>query len=192
MLSRFALSAAVLGAMTLPALAHPGHGGDAGPLAAGLAHPFLGIDHVLAMVAVGLWAALLGGRAAWMVPAAFVLGMVGGFALAMVGIGLPLVEPGIAASVLVLGILIAAAMRLALAPSMLLAGLFAMLHGHAHGAEASGDPLAFGLGFVAATVLLHGAGIALGRVLVGQRPVLARGLGGVVAGTGLVLLGVLA
>jgi urease accessory protein len=192
MLPRFALSTAALGTMTLPALAHPGPGGDAGSLVAGVAHPLLGADHVLAMVAVGLWAVFLGGRAVWMVPAAFVLGMAGGFALVVAGVGLALVEPGIAASVLILGVLIAAAVRLPLAPSTLLVGLFAVLHGHSHGAEVMSDALAFGLGFVAATILLHVAGIGLGRVLAGQGLMLARGLGGAVAGIGLVLLGGLA
>jgi urease accessory protein len=192
MLSRFALSAATLCTTTFPALAHPGHESDAGSLVAGLAHPLLGVDHVLAMVAVGLWAAFLGARAVWMVPAAFLLGMAGGFALAMAGIGLPMAEPGIAASVLVLGVLIAAAVRLPLTPSMLLVSLFAVLHGHSHGVELSGDALAFSLGFIAATILLHGAGIGLGRVLAGQCLIVARGLGGVVAGIGLLLLGGLA
>ncbi|MFP5406904.1 MAG: HupE/UreJ family protein, partial [Gammaproteobacteria bacterium] len=189
MLPRSVLAAAVLGLVTVPALAHPGHAGDAHSFAAGVAHPLLGIDHVLAMVTVGLWAALLGGRAVWRVPAAFVLSMVGGFALAMAGIGLPAVEPGIAASVFVLGILVAAAVRLPLAPSVLLVGLFAVLHGYSHGAGVSGGGLAFALGFVVATALLHAVGIGLGHVLGGQRPMLVRGLGGAVAATGLLLLG---
>src|SRR3546814_10342167 len=106
MLCRFAISAAVLGVMVQPALAHPGHDGNVGSFVAGLTHPLFGIDHVLAMLAVGLWAALLGGPALWRVPAAFVFCMAGGFALAMAGIGLPLVAPGIAVSVLVIGVLV--------------------------------------------------------------------------------------
>ena len=89
----------------------------------------------------------------------------------------------------VLGLLVAAAVRLPLGPSMLLVGLFALFHGHAHGTEAWGGAWTFTLGFVAATVLLHGAGIGLGGALAGQRPLLARGLGGVLAAAGLVLLG---
>lgn len=194
MLARFALSAAALSALPLPlpALAHPGHEGDVGSLVAGFAHPFCGIDHVLAMAAVGLWAAFLGGRALCIVPAAFVLSMVGGFAIAMAGLSLPAVEPGIAASVLVFGVLLAAAIRLPLALSVLLVSLFAMLHGHAHGAEVSGNALTFSLGFIAATLLLHAAGIGLGRVMLQQRLMLARGLGAVMAAVGLVLLGGLA
>src|SRR3546814_10905215 len=118
--------------------------------------------------------------------------MAGGFALAMAGIGLPLVEPGIAVSVLVIGVLVVAAVRLPLAPSMLLVGSFAVLHGHSHGPGISGDLLTFSLGFVAATTLLHGAGLGLGRLLSGHRLMLPRGLGGVGAGIGLGLLGGLA
>jgi urease accessory protein len=190
---RLTLSVLALAGMALPALAHPGHAVGPDAFTAGFTHPFLGLDHVLAMVAVGMWAARLGGRAVWLAPTAFITCMVGGFALAMAGVGLPAVEPGIAASVVVLGILIAAAIRLPLAASVALVGVFAVFHGHAHGAELTGAAAAFGLGFVAATALLHGAGIALGRVLAGrQRLLLARGLGGVVAGIGLVLLGGLA
>jgi urease accessory protein len=189
MLARFAVSATVLGFMTLPVLAHPGHGGDGSSLAAGFVHPLLGLDHVLAMVAVGLWAALLGGRAVWMVPATFVACMAGGFALPMAGISLPAVEPGIAASIVVLGLLIAAAVRLPLAPSMALVGLFAVFHGQAHASELTGAAFTFGLGMIAATALLHGAGIGLGRTLTGRHLTVARGLGGVMAGVGLALLG---
>src|SRR3546814_18465098 len=97
-----------------------------------------GIDHVLAMMAVGLWAAILGGPALWRVPAAFVFCMAGGFALAMAGIGLPLVEPGIAVSVLVIGVLVVASVRLPLAPSMLPFGSFAVLPGLSHRPGISG------------------------------------------------------
>lgn len=188
MVSRFAIFVAALCATALPALAHPGHAGHPGSLAAGFAHPLLGIDHVLAMVAVGLWAAFLGGRAVWIVPAAFVLSMIGGFALAMAGISLPSVEPGVAASVFVLGVLVAASVRLPLAPSLLLVGLIAVLHGYAHGTEASGGASPFALGFVGSTIMLHGAGIWLGQALAKQRLMFARGLGSVVAAVGLVLL----
>lgn len=192
MLPRSMLAAAALTLVTMPVFAHSGHAGHAQSFVSGVAHPLLGIDHVLAMVTVGLWAAFLGAHAVWRVPAAFVLSMVGGFALAMAGISLPAVEPGIAASVFVLGILVAAAVRLPLAASMLLVGLFAVLHGYSHGEGVSGGGLTFGLGFVVATALLHAVGIGLGRVLAGQRPMLVRSLGGAVAATGLVLLGSLA
>jgi urease accessory protein len=145
------------------ALAHMGVG-PADGLMNGLAHPVTGLDHILAMVAVGLWAAQRGGRAIWLVPLAFVTVMAVGGLLGMMAISIPFVEQGIVASVLVLGLLIAAAVRLPLVASMILVGLFALFHGHAHGAEmpdtASG--VAYGLGFIVATAGLHGVGIGLG------------------------------
>jgi urease accessory protein len=146
---RHRLTAAI--ALTLvptAALAHPGLG-DAHGFVQGFAHPLGGLDHVLAMVTVGIFAWQLGGRALWLVPASFVLAMAAGGALAMLGVPVPLVELGIATSVIVLGAVVA---------------LFAIFHGHAHGSEmpldASGS--AYGAGFVLATALLHVAGIALG------------------------------
>jgi urease accessory protein len=159
-------SAGVLALFALTPLlaqAHPGHG-PANSFAAGIGHPLGGLDHILAMVAVGLWAAQLGGRSLWAVPAAFVSLMTVGGVLGMMGMPLPMVETGILVSVLVMGILIAAAARLPLAASMAVVGLFALFHGHAHGTEiplaASG--LTYALGFVFATALLHTCGIALG------------------------------
>jgi urease accessory protein len=149
----------------------------------------LGLDHVLAMVAVGLWAAFLGGRAVWIVPAAFVSVMTGGFALATEGFTLPAVELGVAGSVVVLGVLIAAAVRLPLALSSSLVGLLAFFHGYAHGLELSGEALVFGIGFGTATALLHAVGIGLGLVLARRGLMLARGVGGATAAIGLVLLG---
>lgn len=133
-------------------------------LATGFIHPLGGADHVLAMVAVGLWATQLGGRALWRVPLTFVLTMAFGGALGFSGFPLPLVEAGIASSVLVLGVLVALASRLPLAASMALAGAFAVFHGHAHGAEmaAEASALWYGAGFMLATALLHGAGIGVG------------------------------
>lgn len=180
-----------LAAMALPALAHPGHELGAGSVAVGFFHPLLGVDHILAMGAVGLWAALLGGRAVWTVPTTFTLCMLAGFGIALTGISLPGVEPGIAASVVILGLLVAATVRLPLAPSVGLVGLFAVFHGHAHGAELTGATSAFALGFVAATALLHGAGLVLGcQILAAPRQrMVARGVGGAIAVAGLVLLG---
>lgn len=192
MLCRLSLAALALVATTLPAFAHPGHDSAAGALVAGFAHPLLGLDHVLAMVAVGLWAAFLGGRAVWRVPSAFVMVMAGGFAVATAGLGLPAVELGIAGSVVALGVLIAAAVRLPLALSSGLVGLLALFHGHAHGSASSGEALTFGIGLAAATALLHVVGIGLGLVLAGRGWMLARGVGGATAAIGLVLLGGLA
>ena len=155
-------------ALLFPALAqaHPGHEGHdlTWDFSAGLAHPLTGVDHILAMVAVGLWAAQLGGRARWLVPAAFVTVMALGGALGRAGVNVPSVEQGIAASVLVLGLLIAAAVRLPVAAGMALVGVFAVFHGFAHGAEmpVTAGGLIYGAGLVAATVLLHVAGIGLG------------------------------
>ncbi|MCW8130274.1 MAG: HupE/UreJ family protein [Planctomycetota bacterium] len=160
----FALFAA-LALVGSRAWAHPGHA-ESG-LAHGLAHPFSGLDHILAMVAVGLWAAQLGGRAVWAVPAAFVGMMVTGGALGMAGVPLPLVEAGILASVLVLGLLVAGAAKLPLYASLPLVAFFALFHGHAHGAElaAGASGWSYALGFVAATAALHAVGLGLGWAL---------------------------
>jgi urease accessory protein len=176
----------------LPSLAqaHPGAPGHTHGFSNGLLHPLTGLDHICAMVAVGLWAAQRGGRALWLVPLTFVSIMVVGGILGMGGVGIPYVEQGIAASVLVLGIFIAAAVRLPLAASMAIVGLFALFHGYAHGAEmpdtASG--LAYGIGFVIATASLHFCGISLG--LAAQKFASARLIrfaGGAIAGCGVYL-----
>ena len=145
------------------AQAHLGAGPTHG-LTHGFAHPLTGLDHMAAMVAVGLWAAQRGGRALWLVPLTFVSVMAVGGVLGVTGVPLPLVEPGILASVLVLGVLVAAAVRLPLVASAALVGVFALLHGHAHGTEmpATAAGLAYGAGFVAATALLHAVGIGFG------------------------------
>jgi urease accessory protein len=143
----------------------------------GFQHPLLGADHLLAMLAVGLWAAQSGGRALWVIPLAFVSIMSLGGALGMAGVPLPLTEAGILGSILVLGVLIAAGIRLPLALGSLLVGLFALCHGHAHGSEMPGDVsgLAYGLGFVLTTLLLHLSGIGAGLVLQrGSHPVTLR------------------
>lgn len=146
------------------AQAHPGHG--AGYLA-GLGHPFLGLDHVLAMIAVGVWAAQLGGRALWMVPLSFVAVMALAGGLGIAGVALPMADNGVAASVLLLGLLVAFAVRLPFALGCGMAGLFAVFHGYVHGAEMphAGIAWQYGLGFVSATVALHGLGLLLGRGL---------------------------
>ncbi|HAO32717.1 MAG TPA: HupE/UreJ family protein [Candidatus Competibacter sp.] len=158
---------------------------------AGLDHPIGGLDHVLAMVAVGLWAAQVGGRALWLAPLTFVLTMAAGGALGFLGIQLPLVELGIAGSVLILGVLIMLASRLPPAASMALVGAFAVFHGHAHGAEmaAEASALWYSLGFMLATALLHGAGIGIG--LLARRGAAAQWLrlsGGAIAVAGAALL----
>jgi urease accessory protein len=178
------LSAALLAAAG-GAEAHTGTHGAA--FAQGLAHPFGGLDHVLAMVAVGLWAAQLGGRALWAVPATFVAMVAVGGALAMAGMGLAHVELGIAVSLLALGALIAARAQPGLAAAVAVTGVFALFHGHAHGAElpASTSALGYAIGFVVATALLHLAGIGVGLSF--RRGVWLRAGGAAIAAAGMVL-----
>lgn len=169
-----------------PALAHTGAGAVHG-FGAGLLHPLFGVDHVLAMVAVGLWAGLTGGRARFAYPLAFVGMMVLAGLWGMSGSSLPGVEIGIAVSVVVLGLAIALRATPPLAAGAAACAIFAIFHGHAHGAElpqgASG--LGYALGFVLATAALHGAGLGLAGLLAARAPLLAR-----VAGGGLALAGV--
>jgi urease accessory protein len=141
-------------------LAHAGHEGHAG-LLSGIMHPIGGLDHVLAMVAVGVFAVVLGGRALWLVPASFVAMMVVGFGLGVSGIALPWVELGIALSSIVIGAAAALGRPMPVAAAMALTGLFAVFHGHAHGAEMPTGALGleYALGFVLATAALHLAGI---------------------------------
>ena len=187
---------AVLGLALLasPAAAHLPPG-EYGSFAAGFSHPLFGLDHILAMVAVGLWAGLLGGRALWIVPAAFVGTMAVGFVLALGGLPLPAVEPMILASTVILGLVVAMAVRVDLRACAALVGLFALFHGHAHGGElGEAAALRFGAGFVVATAMLHAAGIALGlgvarigRSLGTSGEMLPRGLGAATAAGGVVL-----
>jgi urease accessory protein len=160
-----AATAAALLAGAAPAFAHL-NPAEHGSLLAGVSHPLTGLDHILAMLAVGLWAAQRGGRAVYAVPAAFVGAMTAGFLLGLAGMTLPFVEPMIAASVLALGVLVASAARLPVAASAGLVGLFALFHGVAHAAELGGaGAFSFGFGLAAATVALHAAGIGIGLAL---------------------------
>src|ERR1700722_17039280 len=166
MISRtFWIAAALLFFTTAGAQAHliPG---DVRGFGAAFPPPLHGLDHILAMTAVGLWAAQLGGRARWLVPASFMGMMVLGGALAMAGLRVPFTEEGILLSVLVLGILIAVATRFPLVVSMAIVGLFAFFHGHSHGTEMPVNALglAYGAGFVLATALLNACGIGLAYV----------------------------
>jgi urease accessory protein len=152
-------------AALLPTLASAHVGiGDAHGFAHGFGHPLGGVDHVLAMVAVGMFAAGLGGRALWAVPLAFVGFMAVGGALGMAGMAVPFVETGIALSIVALGLAVAARREWPVAAAAALAGLFAVFHGHAHGAEMplGASAAGYALGFVAATALLHLAGIGVG------------------------------
>ncbi len=143
--------------------AHTGIGSTHGFLH-GFSHPLRGIDHILAMVAVGMFAAHLGGRALWLVPCCFVAMMAVGGTLGISGVGLPFVELGIASSVIVLGALVALQTSMPTVIAMGIVGFFALFHGHAHGAEMPTDAsgLTYAAGFMVATALLHVVGIALG------------------------------
>ncbi|MCG6932429.1 MAG: HupE/UreJ family protein [Gallionella sp.] len=172
------------------AFAHPGH--DVSGFAAGLIHPFSGMDHLLAMVAVGLWAAQgkNGRRKIWLLPATFMTMLVVGAGIAMQWQSLPLVEAGIATSVLAMGLLIALSLQLPVALSMAVAGVFGLMHGYAHGLElpASAAPMEYALGFLAATASLHLGGIALGAATRKHHALLAKMLGVAIAASGAYLL----
>ncbi len=179
----------VMAGLLLPSFAYAHTGvGEANGFLHGLMHPASGLDHVCAMLAVGLWAAQMGGRSVWAVPLTFVGVMALGGALPMLGMSLPFVEQGIVLSVLLLGVLIAASVRFPLWLSSGMVGLFALWHGHAHGVEipeqASG--MVYAIGFMLATALLHVVGIAFGLGM--QR--LARERAIHFAGAGIALCGV--
>jgi urease accessory protein len=160
-----AVVAAVLLAPTA-AFAHSGIGHGLGFMH-GFAHPLGGIDHLLAMVAVGLFAWQLGGRALWLVPTTFMLVMAAGGALGIHGAPMPFVEIAIAVSIVVLGTIVALRTKAPLIMAVALAALFAVFHGHAHGAEMplAASATAYACGFLLATALLHAGGIVLGFVI---------------------------
>jgi urease accessory protein len=173
-----------------PALAHTGS--MSGGFAGGFAHPLFGLDHAVAMVAVGLWGAFLGAPAMFILPVVFPLVMALGGVLGIFGVALPGVEIGIAVSAAVLGMMVALAARPPLWVAVVIVGLFAIFHGHAHGAElpAGADALAYSAGFVIATGCLHLCGIAFGQLArwpAGQMAV--RAAGGMIAIAGVMFLG---
>ena len=181
----------------LPTLAHahPGHGAEIGGIGWGLVHPFTGLDHMLAMIAVGLWAVQLGKRALWLLPLSFVSAMALGASLGMNGVQLPFVEPVILASVIGLGTLIAFAKRLPLGVSATVVATAALFHGQAHGIEIPAGSAAFqtATGFILATALLHAIGVGGGVALQGiaQQRVL-RAMGAAILSVAVLLgLGVL-
>lgn len=181
---------AVVASAPTGALAHVGGDGDLG-LASGLAHPISGMDHVFAMLMVGLLAVQVGGRATWRVPVAFILAMVFGGALGAEGVPFPFVEVGIAASVVVLGSIVALSMRIPVAIATGLAALFAIFHGYAHGLEmphnASG--ITYAIGFVLTSSLLMGVGVFIGTLAIKFSPVrIVKPVGAAAALAGLLLL----
>lgn len=170
------------------AAAHPGHA--ASGFSAGLMHPFSGLDHLLAMFAVGLWAAQMGGRKIWLLPAAFMSALVAGAVLALYHANLSLIEPGIATSVLALGLLIALSLRLPTALSIAITAAFGTLHGYAHGLEIPGAaaPMHFAVGFLSATAALHLAGIWMGIATRGRSFQLTQLIGVAIGAAGIWML----
>ena len=146
--------------------AHADAASVSGGFLSGLSHPIGGLDHITAMFAVGVWGFFLGRPAIWILPIVFPLVMAFGGVLGLLGIQVPMIEPGIAASSIVLGLLIAFAIKAPLWVAAVIVGAFAIFHGYAHGAELpeAANPLAYSLGFVIATGLLHLAGIAFGEL----------------------------
>jgi urease accessory protein len=153
------------GALVSPVLAHP----QTNSFAYGIAHPFSGADHIVTMVAVGLWSVVAGGRAIWIWPMAFVASMLSGFAAASLGMQMPFVEPAIWSSIVVLGLLVALAVKAPIWLGVATTGLFAFFHGHAHGTEATAASLIpYAAGLALATAGLHAAGIGLGLFVEGS------------------------
>ncbi|HEY0301235.1 MAG TPA: HupE/UreJ family protein [Rhizomicrobium sp.] len=197
MVRRISLAALLLLGATAAAEAHTGEGATHG-FFQGVGHPLGGLDHILAMVTVGLFAARLGGRALWLVPGAFVAMMAFGGVLGMAGLGLPFAEIGIGLSVVVLGLVVALQADMAAWAAMAMVGVFALFHGHGHGAEmpATASGLEYGIGFVLATALLHLGGVGLGLLAsrgegrFGRR--VLQGAGGAVSVAGVAILAGLA
>jgi urease accessory protein len=172
------------------ALAHVERGQAAGFIT-GLQHPWSGLDHVLAMIAVGLWGAQLGNPALWVLPVTFPMVMSLGAMMGLLGIPLPGIEIGIAVSAILLGAMVAVEVRPKLVVAALLVGIFAVFHGHAHGTElpAGQSGMLYSMGFVIATGCLHAIGIAIGLVHRWPAGRLAlRGAGAAIAAMGVVFL----
>ncbi len=189
---RRALPLAALLALPSIALAHPGHDGHevTWDFGSGFSHPLFGLDHVLALVAVGVWAASLRGRAVWIVPGAFVTVMALGAAVAVHGQGFTGIQQGIAASIVALGLLIAVGKQLPTALAASVAGLFALFHGVAHGQEipVNANVASYLAGIVTGTIVLHGLGLAFGWFIVRREHSAARVAGAIVALAGLALV----
>jgi len=180
----------LIGELVSPALAHIGVG-QTDSFASGVAHPLHGTDHVLVMLAVGLWAVLAGGRAIWVWPMVFVATMLAGFAAATLGLQMPFVEPAISSSVIILGLLVALTIKAPVWLGAAMTGLFAFFHGHVHGTEAvSGNLIPYAAGFSVTTAGLLAIGIWLGFFAersIGR--VALRAMGGLTVLGGIVLIG---
>lgn len=184
-LKKLSLATLLMAAATIPAYAHVGVGSTSS-FFAGFMHPLSGLDHMTVMIAVGLWAALKGGRAIWAWPVAFVSVMLVGAGLGMAHVPIPFVEPGILASVVALGLLVALAVDLPVAAGVAIIGIFAMFHGHAHGTEVPENAagLDYMAGFALATALLHAVGIGAGLAFGMRSRLVARAAGAVCAAIG--------
>lgn len=186
--SRCVLVALLLAALPGIAFAHAANSLQFGSFMGGLTHPVLGPDHFLAMVSVGILSAQIGGRAIWTVPATFVSVMALGGGLGVLGVGLSAIEAGIACSVLVLGIAIAADRKLPVALAMIAVGVFAIFHGYAHGAEmpSVAEPARYAAGFLTGTAALHVLGLVIGDISqhYARGRVALRVAGGAIAGLG--------
>jgi urease accessory protein len=188
-MKRAALSAILLLAAEMPAYAHVGIG-TTSSFTAGFIHPISGFDHMTVMIAVGLWAALKGGKAIWAWPLAFVGVMLAGGAIGMLHVPVPFVEPGILASVVALGLAVALAIDLPVSTGIAIIGLFALFHGDAHGTEVpeNAGGLEYMAGFAVATAVLHAVGIAAGLALGMRFRGLARAAGAACAAVGVGLV----
>ncbi len=193
-MKKLVASILALAAMATAAEAHVGPAGHVHGFMDGFLHPFTGLDHMLAMVAVGAFAVILGGRALWALPATFMTVMLAGGLVGMTGFALPAVETGIAASVIVLGTVVALQWKAPLRVATALVGLFGIFHGFAHGAEMPAEAAAAGFasGFLIATGILHAIGMSLGLAVAKlSHPLMVRVMkigGTICAATGIGLL----
>ena len=180
---------AFAGALIIPSLMQNGLW-QSSSFMLGVAHPLLGVDHLLVMIAVGLWDVVIGRRGIWILPMTFLATMLAGFAAASVGLDIPLVEPVIVSSIVALGVLVALAVQARVWLGALIIGSFAFFHGHAHGTEAAAVSLtSYAIGFTFSTATLHAIGIGLGILAAGSiREVALRAMGGITALIGLALM----
>lgn len=187
-LGKFISQTLILFIITMSAAMAHSSGDNGSGFTSGLTHPIFGWDHVTAMVAVGIWGAFLGRPAIWILPVVFPLVMAFGGILGIAGVPIPAIETGIAVSSVVLGLLIVFATRAPLWVAAIVVGAFAIFHGHAHGTELPNavSPLAYSIGFVISTGLLHLAGIAFGEVIrLPKGDLILRAGGGIIALAGI-------
>jgi urease accessory protein len=183
------ISRLITGALVIAGLTATGVG-QSQSFAMGVAHPLLGVDHILVMLGVGLWAVVMGGRAVWALPLTFLATMLAGFAAASAGLNIPLVEPVISSSIIALGLFVALAVKAPIWQGALITALFAFFHGHAHGTEsAAASLMAYAVGFTISTAIMHAIGIGLGIFAASSmKQVALRAMGGVMMLIGLALI----